>query len=1552
MPPNANADVVWVDVLPSMANFGREFARGTNSAARDAGTSSGREFGRSFGSSAADEVEAQSERVNAAMRKSADAAGQVRIATERLNEVRAKGNATASQLARAEEALAKAKRNAEAASEALSASTQRLVRAQEQVAASSRTAGTALAGFGQQMDDNSKKADNNSSVLRGLTAGMNALWSVTKLSFTSTGLVGLGGALVAIAGAASQAGGALLLVPGIAAAAAPPVAALALGLMGMEEAFAALAEGDPEKLAEAMAKLAPSAREVVSAVDLLRPAFEGLRLEVQQQLFEGLAGTVTALGETYLPLAEERLRRFAAVIGAEGQRIGSFLVLPETKRDVSTILSASEAAFRLVVQAAQPFLEIFLDIATVGADYLPRFGEWLLNVATRFRDMVQAARDSGQINQWIDQGLNMLRQFGGILGDIGGLLGAVFGAGSESGETFISTLGTAVSRLRDFASSPPGAQALEGFFGSVKSAVTSTDEVFVAVATTMGTVVAPALADFAETLAPVAGTLVYALRDALIQLLPAVVPLATAIGNVVTAILPLIPPIATLVAVLLVPLANLLAAVSGPLAQVAVSAGVFYGVLRAGLAINALYVAAMQAYAFYTYSAAASTGVLTAAMHALKTAFLTNPFTIVLAALAALAVGFYLAWQNSETFRNIVTGALEWVGDRAQWVWQNALKPAFDALVVAWNAVADAAVWAWNNVLKPTFDALGAAGMWLWNNALRPAFEAITAAWSALATGIMWAWTNVVQPAWNAVSAAAGVLWSVLGAIFSAVGAAWSALTTGIMWAWENVLRPTWNFLTAAAEVLKQILLVVIFGPIVLAWLALTTAIEAAWNNVLRPAWQAVSDFALFMWNSVLMPTWNAMRAGWDALLTAFRWAWENILRPTWDALSAAARFLWDNVLTPIWNAMRAGWDALLTAFRWAWDNILRPTYNAIETAINWLWNNVARPVWSAMQAAWDVLARAIRFVYDTIIQPAFDAVSGAVDRVRQAFQSAVDWIGSIWNGLKRLLAVPINFMIGTVWNNGIRKVWNLVAAILPGVDEIGEAALIPENAAGGPTERGTSYERGGKVRGPWMGPTADNVLALVGGRAPIRVNPREWIHPVDAVDDYGNRFMADVQQRQFPRELVDAYYSGTLAHYASGGQLFAEVLRNFPRAKSNSQFRAGDPGYHGRDQAVDLGEQGFAGGNGRPYLADMSRWLTDNYGRSREIIYNGTGDDRMNVKNGAGFAYSAAVQAQHRNHVHWAHDGTLASARNSGLAGLGNFIQDTAGSVVDVVQGLLDSIVTMFATPARAIVNAIPFDAPPAFMGIPKKAGNAIIDKAVDFFNADANAQVGTGDAAATPGGAGAGARTSSYGGVLASVKAVGDEVQNVFGGMTVGGFAARNIAGTNTVSDHALGKALDFMTYTDMAKGQQIANYLVANAGRLRSDNVIWNRRIWSGSGWGAYNGASPHTDHVHWDTFWKGGQIGLPEFHQGGHTRRWRREAPAMLAPDERVFTPAQDTYFRRFVEATSGHGHAGGDRRLADKIEVHANDRDQGIDIVNKLWHKVRVADRGGVHTFTV
>jgi hypothetical protein len=84
-----------------------------------------------------------------------------------------------------------------------------------------------------------------------------------------------------------------------------------------------------------------------------------------------------------------------------------------------------------------------------------------------------------------------------------------------------------------------------------------------------------------------------------------------------------------------------------------------------------------------------------------------------------------------------------------------------------------------------------------------------------------------------------------------------------------------------------------------------------------------------------------------------------------------------------------------------------------------------------------------------------------------------------------------------------------------------------------------------------------------------------------------------------------------------------------------------------------------------------------------------------------------------------------------------------------------------------------------------------------------------------------------------------------------TVGIYNCRAIAGTNSMSLHGVGRALDIMIPTtggqaDNGAGDPIANWLVENAEALGVQTVIWDSTIWRVSNnprARAFTGSNPH-------------------------------------------------------------------------------------------------------------
>ena len=124
--------------------------------------------------------------------------------------------------------------------------------------------------------------------------------------------------------------------------------------------------------------------------------------------------------------------------------------------------------------------------------------------------------------------------------------------------------------------------------------------------------------------------------------------------------------------------------------------------------------------------------------------------------------------------------------------------------------------------------------------------------------------------------------------------------------------------------------------------------------------------------------------------------------------------------------------------------------------------------------------------------------------------------------------------------------------------------------------------------------------------------------------------------------------------------------------------------------------------------------------------------------------------------------------------------------------------------------------------------------------------------------------------GGLAANTAAARQFVVENFGISNIGGYANRNIGGTNKKSDHALGKALDVMisnykSATGIAQGNKVASWFVNNPADFGTKYVIWRDQINTGSGWRSYghpsgsnNDTVQHRDHVHVSLFDQGGAL----------------------------------------------------------------------------------------------
>jgi phage-related protein len=332
-----------------------------------------------------------------------------------------------------------------------------------------------------------------------------------------------GSAASALVAGLITASGALGLLPAAGLAGASALVALKVGMSGFGDALKNI--DDPAKFAQSLDKLAPSARDTAVAVRELAPAWREVQQSVQQELFSEMGSVVRQLGSAYLPILRSGLTDVASSFGVAAAGVAGFLRESQTMTDARTIFASTSTVVSDLANAVGPLLDAFRDVAAVAADFLPALSFGAGDAAQKFATFIGQARQTGQLAQWMSNGLSAVGDLLTLLRNVVGIIGTILSTANSFGTTTFAMLVKASDAASKFVQSAAGTQALREIFGGIAAAGAGLQPVLVEVGRVLVEDVAPAVA----RLGPVVGQAVAALAGAvgpLGQILAAVVPLA------------------------------------------------------------------------------------------------------------------------------------------------------------------------------------------------------------------------------------------------------------------------------------------------------------------------------------------------------------------------------------------------------------------------------------------------------------------------------------------------------------------------------------------------------------------------------------------------------------------------------------------------------------------------------------------------------------------------------------------------------------------------------------------------------------------------------------------------------------------------------------------------------------------------------------------------------------------------------------------------------------------------------------------------------------------
>lgn len=1042
--------------------------------------------------------------------------------------------------------------------------------------------------------------------------------------------VGIGAAVPIIAGlgvAAAQSATSLLLLPAAATVAAAAGATLAVGFRNVNAALGPT--GTPaqlKKVNDALAALSPNALATAKTIRGLFGTWSDMGRVVQDRMFVGVAGDIAQLSNTYLPVLRTSLSGVAAEFNLGGRAVIDFVLQSRTIADVATIFAATRQTVAELSPSLAQVVAILLDMSVVGSAFLPALASGFTSAAARASEFIGTARQTGQLAGWISSGLSMVGLLGQTFYATGQIVVNTLRAANVGGEGFVTMLRDAARAGAEWTASLTGQQVIgELFTGLRATAAAALPVVQLVVATVV---------DLVTRLGPA----LPAVSAGLVAVVNAAQPVLQVFSGLVIAVLPALGAALQFLAPVLGPLVATLLAAQAATRLWTVALAIATGAQAAyGLAMGAVSVATTT-YNVVMALVRGNLNLWVSAQWLLNAALAANPVGVVVVALGLLVAAVVLAYNNSETFRAIVSAA--WAGIQA-------------AAAAAWAFLRDV-------VFAGLMTAVGAVGGF---------FTQL--------------WTGYVVPAWVGIQAAAAAGWAALGAIFSAISSATQTVGGWFTWLWQTIVVPAFDGILTAGKIILLVVVTAVFTPIyVFVSQVLGPIFTWLWQNVVVPAWTGIRDTVSTAWAFLRDQVWTPLVAFLSGMLSAAWTGFRDLAVAAWtairDGVSTAWAFLRDSIWTPLvaflsavlstaWNAFRdlavAAWVFIRDNVSAAWTFVRDSVFSPIVAFLG----SVLGPAWNAFRdlsiAAWNLVRDTVNtgwvFIRDSVWNPLVTFIGTTIP---DAFSRGVTLVGQLWDGIRKALRDPVQAAIDLVYNNGIVKVWNWVAEKISGPTLA--PYTLPPYAAGGPVARPT--------------------VALVGEAGP------EYVMSAPAVRNLGGMGAVDALHRTARmggRSALNALNSGQVVdgadHTGPGVSAvgFGGVQPNVARAGNylKSRFGIGVVGGVGsRPNASDHPgglALDFMTPNGAPlwnFLASPANW--SHFGikyqiHKRQIM---TAPGRVQ-----GMPDRGSPTANHEDHVHVSFTGTPgAGAMDGGGAGA------SAGpSLLDLLGGQLGALTSGLST-------------------------------------------------------------------------------------------------------------------------------------------------------------------------------------------------------------------------------------------------------------------------------
>lgn len=259
----------------------------------------------------------------------------------------------------------------------------------------------------------------------------------------------------------------IMLLGPTAVAAGLAIVGMKLATNGLSDALKAGLSGDTEAFEKALKKLPKSAADTIRTLVHLRDVWKPLQKEFQSRVFEGAASELQSLSNFIKPIADRWMPKLANRLAETRNKIADVISASAASGQMEGIWRNVHAGLSSLLDVARPLVKVFFDVTEVAAPRFAKIADYIRVGVEAFGRWISQAKESGKLGQWLDKAMDTFGKLKDIAVNVGKVIGAIFKASSDEGDSFLDSLVDGTARLAEWANGDSGQKMIDTIAGIV-----------------------------------------------------------------------------------------------------------------------------------------------------------------------------------------------------------------------------------------------------------------------------------------------------------------------------------------------------------------------------------------------------------------------------------------------------------------------------------------------------------------------------------------------------------------------------------------------------------------------------------------------------------------------------------------------------------------------------------------------------------------------------------------------------------------------------------------------------------------------------------------------------------------------------------------------------------------------------------------------------------------------------------------------------------------------------------------------------------------------------